>query len=405
MDFRYILFLLFLLPLNTLQAADRIVQESGPAGTYGSITAAVNAAADGDRIIIVNRAGGLAWQENVTVTKSLTFLPAVDGTRFLVLGEYAINPSTAGKHIRIIGMENLSGDIRTTVSPPAGIRTQIEIAGSDITGDISFNEDFLDVLVAGNVLTGDVSIRYGNVYGNDMLDGGITIVQDGIPSNDVIDIIGNKCRYISWLSESHFFRISNNYVRLNTSGSGSAIYFTDAKNSSAEINIIENNSIAVVPTSCCVYTVYGIRFNGLNAPNAQINIVNNAMSESNGNTSYGIRAVSTSANLFASYNHISSAFSTEMTGLTNNGTNVLNLSVTIAANGQPTGSAITNGGHPGNAYTDHDLSRNDPGCYGGSFNLNNYYPLAIGPKVFHVEAPRALFQGATLNVSSEGYDR
>lgn len=405
MHLRYLIFILFLIPLTNLKAVDRIVQESGPSGTYASITLAVNAASDGDRIIIVNRSGGLPWQENVTVTKSLTFLPAVDGTRFLVLGHFSINPSTAGKHIRIIGMENLSGNIRSTVAAPAGVRTKIEIAGCDILGDINFDRDFLDVLVASNTLSGNVTIRFGNVYGNDMEDGYITVNQDGIPSNDVVDIIGNKAYQIAWDNTSQFFRIANNYVRHDPAGSGSALFIEEVKNSAVKINVIENNSVQISPTSCCVYTMYGLRFNSINAPNAQINVVNNAFGESTGNTSYGIRAISTTANIFASYNHISSAYSTELSGITNNGTNVTNLNVVIAANGLPTGSGITDGGHPGKAYTDHDLSRNDPGCFGGSFNIDNYYPLAIGPKTFHVEAPRSLFQGATLNVTSDGYDR
>ncbi len=405
MHLRYLIFILFLKPLNNLKAVDRIVQESGPSGTFASITLAVNAASDGDRIIIVNRSGGLPWQENVTVTKSLTFLPAVDGTRFLVLGDYSINPSTAGKHIRIIGMENLSGDISSTVAPPAGVRTQIEIAGCDIFGSINFDEDFLDVLVASNTLSGNLTIRFGNIYGNDMEDGFIRINQDGIPSNDVMDIVGNKVNTINWYSSSHFFRIANNYVRHNPAGSGSGLFMNDAKNSAAKFNVIENNSIQISPTSCCVYTMYGIRFNTINAPNAQINVVNNAFGESTSNTSYGIRAISTTANIFASYNHISSAYSTELSGITNNGTNVTNLNVVIAANGLPTGSGITDGGPPGKAYTDHEQSRNDPGCFGGSFNIDNYYPLAIGPKTFHVEVPRSLFQGATLNVTADGYDR
>ena len=60
-------------------AVDRIVQESGGPGTFASINAAVTAAADGDRIIIVNRAGGLSWTEDVNISKSLTFL---DGLRW-----------------------------------------------------------------------------------------------------------------------------------------------------------------------------------------------------------------------------------------------------------------------------------------------------------------------------------
>lgn len=405
MNPRFILFLLFSLPFLQLQATDRIVQESGLLGTYASITAAVNAASDGDRIVIVNRAGGLPWQENVSLTKSLTLMPAVDGTRFLVQGDFSVNPSSSGKHVRIVGMENLSGDIFALNSAPAGSRTKVEIVGSDIFGSINFQQDYFDILLASNIISEDASLRFGKVYGNDISNGHLGIYSDGLPSNDVIDIIGNKLNEMSWVNNTQFFRIANNYFLVVQNGAGYGIYCSEMKNSSTTVNEIVNNSFHLDPSACCAYTQYGIRFNSVTAPNAQVDILNNAMSETTSNTTYGIRALSSNINVFTAYNHISSSFSVDMSGVPNGATNVVNSAVTIAANGQATGSAITNGGHPGNAYTDHDLSRNDPGAYGGSFNLENYFPITVGPHVFHVEAPRALFQGANLNVTAEGYDR
>lgn len=49
-------------------AADLIVEEFGTAPTYASITAAVAASVDGDRIIIKNRAGDIPWIENITIS-------------------------------------------------------------------------------------------------------------------------------------------------------------------------------------------------------------------------------------------------------------------------------------------------------------------------------------------------
>ena len=63
-------------------AADLVVQEAGPVGTYPSINAAVAASTDGDRIIINNKLGGFPWNENVLINKSLSFLSAVDNQKF-----------------------------------------------------------------------------------------------------------------------------------------------------------------------------------------------------------------------------------------------------------------------------------------------------------------------------------
>ncbi len=400
-----------LLANNSAHAVDRIVQELGPTGTFSSITGAVNAASDGDRIIIFIRAGGLPWQENVTVGKSLVFLPAIDGIRFLVIGDWTIAPTAPGKMVRIIGMENLGGDIKANSSAPAGTRTQVEIAGCDLTGDLEFDQDYYDMTIASNRVRegstgfdGTIIIRHGNVYGNN-IDDFISVRTDAIPSNEIFDVIGNTCGRISWESNAHFFRIANNNVRFITTSSGRGLDINNVKNSAVEVNTVENNSVFVSSNTNFV-TVYAIEFSNVNAPNATINALNNAMSWS-GTTSPTTRGMfaSTSAtySLFAAYNHVSTSFDIELDGIAV-GLNVINFSLTLSAAGLPTGGAVLDGGHPGNDYIDHDLSRNDPGCYGGSFNITNY-SVAAAPMIFHVETPRTVLQGSTLNVTSEGYDR
>jgi len=51
-------------------AADLIVEENGDLPNYGTIKDAVNAASDGVRIFIKNKAGGIAYQKNVIIAKS-----------------------------------------------------------------------------------------------------------------------------------------------------------------------------------------------------------------------------------------------------------------------------------------------------------------------------------------------
>ena len=76
---------LFLISTGFLSAADLIVQQNGPVGTYSTITSAVAAANDGDQILINNRTDLLPWQENITVNKSLSFLRAVDNVKFALV--------------------------------------------------------------------------------------------------------------------------------------------------------------------------------------------------------------------------------------------------------------------------------------------------------------------------------
>ncbi len=391
----------------TASAVDRVVQEFGGVGTFGSITAAVNAASDGDRIVIVNRAGGLNWQENVSINKSLSFVPAVDGTRFRVQGDFIVAPTTTPKEIRIIGMEIVAGAVFSSNAAPIGTRTKVEIAGCNIAGLVSFNHDNYDVTLASNVIGGDVTIRYGNVYGNDLGEHFLNINNDGTPSNEVIYIVGNYVDILNWNSSAHFFYIANNFISYNNTGYDDGIGINTLKNSSLVTNVILNNSIRIVPNTCCSGTPIGIDVGG-SASQARVDILNNAIDRITAiSNAYGIR-VSTSANVFAAYNHIDASItsSRRLTGITPNGTNVTSFTVDVSASdGTVTGTAVTNGGSPDNAYTDHDLSINDPGCFGGSFNINNYFPISASPSVYIVRAPRAIFQGGTLNIEAEGYDR
>ena len=77
-----------------------------------------------------------------------------------------------------------------------------------------------------------------------------------------------------------------------------------------------------------------------------------------------------------------------------------------ASTGAPTvGSPAINSGDPSTAYLDLDLSRNDAGCWGGSWSMANF--LATGPsaKVAMVWAPRTATSGQSLAITAAGFER
>lgn len=102
-----------------LLATDRVVEEFGQPPAYPNITSAVNAAVDGDRIIIKNRAGNIPWIENIEVTASLEFLSYDNDEFFYVQGDYTITGAT-GRTVTFVGMYNTAGDILSfSGAPPA----------------------------------------------------------------------------------------------------------------------------------------------------------------------------------------------------------------------------------------------------------------------------------------------
>jgi hypothetical protein len=57
-------------------------------------------------------------------------------------------------------------------------------------------------------------------------------------------------------------------------------------------------------------------------------------------------------------------------------------------------------------FFDLDLSPGDAGAYGGSFTLNNFFPLHTGAaRVYHVIYPFNVRVGNTLDVRAFTFDR
>jgi hypothetical protein len=119
-----------------------------------------------------------------------------------------------------------------------------------------------------------------------------------------------------------------------------------------------------------------------------------------GNMIVGYNYYSSLSGLFTSPRTANHAMYT--TGIINAGAGVS--STTGALN---SGHAGINGGHPNNKYADLDLSRNDAGCYGGSYSHNNFFPIQTGSaRVLFVEPSNTTFlQGQTLNLKAVGIDR
>lgn len=416
-----------------LSATDRIVQESGPSGTYASITNAVNAASDGDRIVINNRIGNIPWIEDITITKALTFISAVADTFFIVQGNYTVSIPAPGKTVNILGMKNIIGNITSGANGYTGSRTNINIMSCWLTdGNINFDYQNYNVTVSGNHLeSGKISVKYGKITGNYIYhhneDGGIYIGNETQSSSDTIFIVGNKIYTDNYSSSSHHsivwsnsnqnFYISNNYIRSYYSYSGIGNYYQyaisiDAIKNGGSNNIL-NNSMEIHGSyyySSGGYYYYQNVF-GINVPisiasGTILNIENNFIVASESHT-YGI-SLSTPSTINCSYNFIDINCGTR-TNAIDNGTNVTNLDLSFS-NGQPSGGGI-NAADPNPIYNDLDLTRGDAGAYGGSFSLSNFFPdfnstFAGGKNRVHfMYAPRIVVQGNNVSIKADSYDR
>ncbi len=410
-----------LLGFVQVKAADFVVQQNGQPGTYASITSAINASADGDRIVIYNRPGGLTWDENLNITKAIQLVSGDEGVLWAMRGNITISPSATAKLIAFIGMDNQLGNITVGAGAPTGTRCRVDIVGCRLSGSASFTTSNYNLNFVGNTVNnGNLTFNFGRAIGNVIVVSGstnnmlnnqflITANSDANPTNDSIQIIGNKVAVtagngiggINVNTTAQFFQVFNNYV----SSSSTGISVTNVKSSTFSRNLILNNSVLVNSNAgsgnTAIYVTAGVTTTGI------VDVINNALDENSSSSSLtGLRR---DANITGdwSYNIVSWDFGTYLSGVVNNGTNGLGEPVSFDADGRSS-SGVTDAGHPGSAYTDLNFTRNDAGAYGGSFTLDNFFPSGVtvgSPRVFMLRMPRAIYQGVPVRVEAEGYDR
>jgi len=109
-----------------------------------------------------------------------------------------------------------------------------------------------------------------------------------------------------------------------------------------------------------------------------------------------------------SYNYFNGGFDTYLSNITNDGTNQVAQTFTIdGTTGAPLTGTYQDLGNPALIYTDHDLTRNDLGCFGGSNSMDNYFTTGgtDNNRVYFLNMPRSIYTGRTIKVKAEGFDK
>jgi hypothetical protein len=400
-----------------IYAADLIVEENGVAPNYATIQAAVTAATSGDRIFVKNKAGNVPYNENVTITaKSLSLLAYDPDGVYYVFGNYTIN-ITSGQEVNIIGMNNASGSISAFAASTLANPTRVNIMNTELqSGNIAL--DFLGYVahLAGNEITGNVTVRTATVTGNQII-GTLTInsptgTVTGYP-DDTLYIVGNRFATaaggygnggIVWNNNLDYYFIANNWIRTG----GTCINIVTTKAGSG-VNNVENNSTEKNANG----TISAISVGALGA-NTNLLIRNNSLYDENTTNGYGDVAVTFGAIAAPSFVNLDyTVYRNWQSGLTN--ASVVTVSQTgNAASGTQNNNDVTgactaaecvNLGSPSTDYTDLDLSRNDIGTTGGSYHYSNFWPNTGGARVYLVRTPRTVVQSSTINAKADSFDK
>lgn len=389
--------LIALLLVTNAFAIDRIVQENGPAGTFPTISAAITAAVNGDRIIIYPKIGDNPYVENITIDKTLELASAQDGVRYKIQGDISLI-ALNNRTISIIGAQLTSGSI---TGATAGWRTNVNIMGCILDGgNISFSNQYYASIVSNIVQNGSITIAHGKIIGNELVNEEkiISVVGSGSITNDTVNIIANKTGRI-FCSSDIFLNIYNNFIKRMAPINGFiCIEYSFVSTSSNKLNIF-NNTILVPSTS-----PNGNPLNSFLLLRSPALVKNNIFQRSSSLSLPPLFLFGTGVTITASNNYYNS--SPNVIPTENNPVNV-----TSGPANPITGQLILptpalDGADPSFEFYDLNLSVGDAGCFGGSYTLDNYFPITGSSRVYNIDMPFGITTtGAPLNIKADGFDR
>lgn len=420
--------------VSSVMAADIYVREFGGGGAYPTISEAISAASAGDRILVVPKNGDAPYIENLTINKDLQLLSAINGARFKLQGGITIGVNLpAGARVVIDGLWSNLGNI-TAANSTNNINVYILNVRLG-AGRISLGQNINATIANSTVITAvnndyAVTIHKGKFLGNRVESGrqGLRISADVATSaTDTVQIIGNEIRLgahapsaeqpihaILWDSNRYFYNISNNYVISNalsfgSSGDAILINVTSARsgsNSSQFNNVINNTVLYSDAATTGSVTRVGIRVLAPGPNTARNNIFNNAVMMGAGPAgATGFAFVGTPQ---ISYNRVGGT-ATFGSGGSPDGTNSASASTVYVINTNGCVTSHVDNGHPDPIFTDLDLTRNDVGACGGSYNIKENFSSqgAVGSSamVHWLELPKRIIQGGTVSIKAEGHDR
>ncbi len=370
---RYITSCFLLLAAMSANATDRVVS---PNGTYNTISSAIAASSDGDRILVEPA----TYTEDLLLGKSLTMMCNQEGGRYVLNGGLMLD-NASGKDIVVSGIRALGGiSLLGGNTAPTSFRMFDSFASH-----CNLEDPFLHVELYRDTIAVSVFFSAGSVIGNIIpgtSSGGGAIVLSGASQlNEESWIIGNAISYafngygVNITSDA-VFHVENNFMRRFPGAVGMTI--SRSNEPSALTSTIINNTF---------YMPSG-------APTVAIN-----------NPNFALFNLLVKNNVLVGYNAVTST-DPSWTQLvqSHNPFGAPSWIDTTTGKALP-GTPLIDAGDPDPRYLDLDLTVNDAGCYGGSNSRENFTTPMGSAVVGFMQAPRVVAQGEPVNISATGFDR
>lgn len=409
----YTLVMLVLFATKFSVATDLVVVNGGVLPQYSTIAAAIAAASNGDRILVTP--GITYYESSLNINKNIQILSNTEGEQYQVSANITVTPPVSNSNIIIQGMDLIIGYI-VGGAVPGGVRSKFTMVGSTVrNGYVDFYTNaYWDLNLMQDSILGTspyIYMRFGRLIGN-YISGGtgganlIYVLSEAAAAADTVYIVGNMINMsstgagqsaIQWVNNTNFYYIANNYIKNNAFAQFS-ITINGSNNNQTGANTIINNTLYNSSSGyqcLLLYSTSSFTF-----------VYNNLLM---GNGVYGIYMGGSITNYVISYNHLTHSGVNAFYGIVNDGTNIIGSNSTYdASTGMALSGSAIDGGYPNDGFADHDLTRNDAGCGGGSFRITNFHPmdnLSNGARVTFVNAPRRVLMGNNVILKAESFDK
>lgn len=369
-------FIIALALVASANATDRVVS---PTGTFNTISSAIAASNDGDRILV--QPG--TYIENLQLNRPLSMLPSVEGGRYTVTGLAYVGLASGGS-ITLSGIRLTSGIL---VESAHTTRTDIAIIDSYVE-TFSLVDPFIRVELYRDTLGSGGSASSLGMFGcqvNGDFNTGASIAINGTTLlADELTVIGNSIGAPTGgtgvqITSSRVFHVENNFIRTSPSATPAVTFYRTSNYGAAPSTVINNTFYKHVAQAAVAVSNTG--------PLSPLVLKNNILVGFNNGAS---------SPTGANWPQLLSDHNTQTAPSSINTTT-----------GQPLNGSLLliDAGDPAPRYLDLDLTTNDLGCYGGSNSRANFTTAMGSAVVGFMRAPRVVSQGDAVNIQATGFDR
>ncbi len=328
----------FIAVANFSNANDLVVVSGGVLPQYSTITAAIAAASNGDRILVTP---GIQYNEAViNINKSVQILSNTEGQQFQVSANITVTPPVASSNIIIQGMDLLIGNI-VGAAVPGAVRSKFTLVGSKIrNGYVDFYSNaYWELNMMQDSMIGTnpyIYLRFGKIIGN-YINGGtgsttnIYILSENAVAADTVYVVGNKLEMSNYgagqvglycSNTTNFFYIANNYIKGNAYAQY-LMYIYGSNSNQTGGNTLVNNTFYNTSQGYQTINFYSV---------SSFTFVYNNLVMNGGTGAYGFYMAGNQNNYVFSYNHFQLGNSNAMYGIVNDGTNVIGSNTTFDIN-------------------------------------------------------------------------